>query len=1251
MRRSSLLAVVGLVMLAVLSCGGQALDPEDVTVSIEPSAVVLAPGETQVFTATVEGTTATEVRWSTNGGVLAGGGVSVEYTAPLALGDYVVNVTSVADPAASAEAQIVLEVRGRVSAAEDTVVASGDGSVDVRIPAGAVTDDGDLVLRAVALGEAIDGLDAVIAAVSVTRPEALEQLARLSFVVPAGSLAPGTTYQVYTREDSGSGWRAIPSFNLDGRLAVITPRFSDFVMGVASTASYERRHTLDPAFDADAFAMHFPNDPNHLREVVGDDAVLSHPIFNGICYGMSMTAGDYYASGRPSPLVRSAADDDRFGAVVHGTPPADLVAYASLRQNSQHVEFVARAMQKWFSDPLRRLAIVTEGQRIVESIRRGSPAPVGFGASSDDDPLSELNTGHVVLAYEASEAYDAESDTLRLTLTVYDPNRYTVISGDAPTAYHDPGSITITVSGYEAGKRDPTRLGVDITHRLGWSYDIGVLFMMTPRFDTAALPWSNPSLQGVSVDVAADEVVFVPAWAHPNPGAGIERFAWSVAHVDGGHHLHEFSTPSGGRDEHAIARERLEPGAYVVRAMAQDTRGNWSNAVDAPFSVPEAPPPPPPGALTVTPDTVSGTALEGSSAVGAFELANTGDGPVRIHSIAPDAAWLSVSTSSVETLLPGAVIDVAVTMSAADLAPGMHTGTITVTWSPGSDDATREAAVAVAFTVMAEPEPVEVTIDPPSLTLEAGGSQPFVASVTGASNTSVTWSATCGSVSGSGNTVTYTAEASAGDCDVTARSVVDPGASATATVMVMPSFGRAASYLRFANVRVLPSVGGAREVRFDLGWDESWRGPSRPSWVAASDNWDAVWVFLKYRVDGGAWRHATLAGSGHVAPSGAVVDVPSDRVGAFVYRASSGYGTFDVSDVGLQWDHAADGVAAGARVQLVPFGIEMVYVPQGSFSLGSGGGEFGAFRAGGTEGTPFVVTSQSSLQLGDGPGQLMWTYIADTAMGYPEGSTHASFPTGFGAFYVMKYQVTQGQYVDFLNTLTQVQADARRLTAFSNRYWIYGPGVGLYATGAPFVTINFMSWADGAAFADWAGLRPMTELEFEKAARGPLAPVANEYAWGSTSITPLTGLANSESMVEAPLPAGANANYSTASPHVIEGPVRAGSFAAPGRSRRDAGAGYYGALELSGNLWERPVTVGEPQGRAFAGTHGDGVLDASGNANVASWPGVDSIGAGFRGGGWWNTEGALRSSSRASAAGIVEGRSNMYGWRGARTAP
>ena len=158
----------------------------------------------------------------------------------------------------------------------------------------------------------------------------------------------------------------------------------------------------------------------------------------------------------------------------------------------------------------------------------------------------------------------------------------------------------------------------------------------------------------------------------------------------------------------------------------------------------------------------------------------------------------------------------------------------------------------------------------------------------------------------------------------------------------------------------------------------------------------------------------------------------------------------------------------------------------------------------------------------------------------------------------------------------------------------------------PYLPMRYARWADVAAYADWAGLRPITELEYEKAARGPLAPVAGEYAWGSTSIAAATGL---------------------------------------------AAAGYDGALDLSGNLWERTVTIGNASGRAFSGAHGDGVLGPDGAADVIGWPTANAVGNGFRGGNWRDAAIYLRVSDRTFAALALADRSDIFGWRGGRSAP
>jgi len=291
---------------------------------------------------------------------------------------------------------------------------------------------------------------------------------------------------------------------------------------------------------------------------------------------------------------------------------------------------------------------------------------------------------------------------------------------------------------------------------------------------------------------------------------------------------------------------------------------------------------------------------------------------------------------------------------------------------------------------------------------------------------------------------------------------------------------------------------------------------------------------------------------------------------------------------------------------------------------------------------------------------------------------NAGFPTGYQDFYLMKYELSQGQYRDFLNTLTQAQQNTRTAAVLTNEddantYVMVaedqatvssrqaikaGPNPAdgePYTFGCDFndndvldesddgewIAMNYISWMDLAAYADWAGLRPMTELEFEKAARGPNSAVYSEYVWGTTGITQAEGPAVNSGLVnEVASTTGAGlANYGGAGTSV-GGPLRVGFAATSSSSRISAGSGYYGNMNLGDNLMERTVTVGNTTGRAFQGTHGDGTLTTTasyeGNATNTDWPGIDgtvangvtgATGGGFRGSGT-GYSGSLNTSIR-----------------------
>ena len=127
--------------------------------------------------------------------------------------------------------------------------------------------------------------------------------------------------------------------------------------------------------------------------------------------------------------------------------------------------------------------------------------------------------------------------------------------------------------------------------------------------------------------------------------------------------------------------------------------------------------------------------------------------------------------------------------------------------------------------------------------------------------------------------------------------------------------------------------------------------------------------------------------------------------------------------------------------------------------------------------------------------------------------------------------------------------------------------------------------------------------------------------------------------------------------------LRSFAFGSDTATAEERGESYYGARALSGNLFERVVTVGHAAGRAFRGTHGDGQLNARGNAagpEVTTWPGssrrdgdfevTGALGSGLRGGSWTSPALRLRGADRAFAATPDPARRGTYGVRLARSA-
>lgn len=468
------------------------------------------------------------------------------------------------------------------------------------------------------------------------------------------------------------------------------------------------------------------------------------------------------------------------------------------------------------------------------------------------------------------------------------------------------------------------------------------------------------------------------------------------------------------------------------------------------------------------------------------------------------------------------------------------------------------------------------------------------------------------------------------------------------------------------------TLAGPQTLSFNISWQNSW---DRDFFSAYPTNHDAVWLFVKVQDDNELWQHWDIDTdtSLHQVDSPLVVLPSTDGKGVFIRRNDSGQGDIASTTVTLKLSNPIPADAFGIKV----FGMEMVWVETGAYYLGDSVSNFSL--GSGDDNGPFIVSSENAISIGNTEGQL-----SDTLGDYPpEANIPADFPKGHDGFYCMRYEISQQQYVDFLNTLTYTQQQNRTandptsasgtqaLSGFStNRSGIVIDKPATSGSPASYAcnantndpmngpedgqnrACNWISWADLAAYLDWAALRPMTEMEFEKTARGFDGAIPGAMAWGNNQVTDANNLVDDGTANEADVttltPNSGRASHGYDGP---KGPIRCGFAATAQTGRIEAGAGFFGAMELSGNLWEMCVNT-TTQGLTYTGALGDGSLDTDGNANTLNWPLNNGTGAGFKGGGWNSgvlaTFNDLAISSRFYIYLAPSVRRNTSGGRGVR---
>lgn len=431
-------------------------------------------------------------------------------------------------------------------------------------------------------------------------------------------------------------------------------------------------------------------------------------------------------------------------------------------------------------------------------------------------------------------------------------------------------------------------------------------------------------------------------------------------------------------------------------------------------------------------------------------------------------------------------------------------------------------------------------------------------------------------------------------------------------------------------------------VLFDIRWDNAWNNRK---------NHDAIWVFIKY--DGFYRNHAKLKPDGHRVLQNRMPDAPApslevapDSLGFFLYPGQTYRGDMDLKlEVQLHTGENFDGrrLTGGFRV----YGIEMVYIPEGPFTLGSPDAaavEKAAFYRSDANGQPdgqIRISSEAAVPVGPGAGQLYYWSEQSVYNGDQTGPIPEAFPKGYRAFYLMKYELNQGQYADFLNHLPETWTYVRSPIG-GRDYYLHRGGIrlvdGKYLADNPRRPMNYVSFTDGLAYADWAALRPVTELEYEKAARGPGAPIPGEFVWGTANYDRLERYVSADA--ELTMTNAWDESRLTDD------------------TRPVFGASYYWVMDLSGSVWEKVITIGNPVGRQFTGSHGDGIL-SFGHATNEDWPQSDDEqgGFGYRGGGYYEVGRYYDDFNPHSPIGYRYygawsggPRSIAYGFRAGRTA-
>jgi Leucine-rich repeat (LRR) protein len=870
----SVLGVV-LVLFASVGCTG----PTRVSVSVAPSEVALAPGESVVFTATVLGAQDESVMWSASGGDLVPSGLTATFTAPAELGEYTVTATSQADP-------------GRRASAVVTVGLSDGGIASLVVRPGSVTfvEVGEeAVLEVLAfdargapvslVGRAVEWRIGDSSAVDLmTDPDGpARATVRASAALGSAvvSVAVGPDGEVLSKPVGVSVASVVPDVELVRDEAVVFP-----FVGLPPGADPASFSTLDyEVVDGVASVAGFTEDEIVVLLVV-EENTLQYP---AILSGVAPAVGDLLlGTGGSGIMGRVRSVETREGA--------HLVQLAQVALDEVFEAFVF----SFDSAELEAQGVLTPSSWL------GLSQAASIAPSATSIPIADCEfEGDVTLLGVAATIEQSLAPILELRYDLLRPKELRFLVGVRGSLA---GEVDIDVQGNVAGKIScDAGSSVNLTMSLPAGPLAAVLSAgakFQPMFKVAVEASAGPRL-GVLGRLEVDRVLQAGFDIQDGSVENLSRISGVpsaeidlIADPDGFGDMNFGVTPGyyfvgavgvqfgGWTLERVCAGARLLPrlggwcegvsDALFLEAFEGSIGGELQTVWDSPRRVLNQED----SASRILAAAVSDVVLKNDALnevlkrfkFEAIELELVSaqiEGPTLYRVF--EAATIELTTPSfggavaqghvaevavgdaVQVVVTGARRPAYVPQFDTDLesgevwiAAGNRVASIDVTVVGGDslaiDFVVTEALCSKAVgglvplrfigynrmlglvptagylgdirldCVTSEPPAVAVTIAPDAVTLAPSATQAFTASVTGAADTSVTWSATCGSIAGSSSTITYTAPATAGSCSVTATSVADPSKSASATVTVTSGTPTAGADLVVRDLSVTPTA-------------------------------------------------------------------------------------------------------------------------------------------------------------------------------------------------------------------------------------------------------------------------------------------------------------------------------------------------------------------------------------------------------------------------------------------------------------